>query len=105
LLAGCESEYDAFVAMDQSLWFRQNLHGRRFAVVLLHAHSNRWSDLEPLVPESFAVLFLAVRGKVTQVGVQGQLLLTKRPASRDQDGGPSAASPQNSFRWAAAGIG
>lgn len=55
--------------MDQSLRFQQNLHNRRLAVVLLHAHSNRLADLEPLVPELLAVLSIAVRGEVSHVGV------------------------------------
>lgn len=69
LLAACENDYDAFVTMDQSLRFQQNLRGRRLAVVLLHAHRNRLVDVEALVAELLAVLPNAVRGEVTHVGV------------------------------------
>jgi len=85
LLAACENEHDAFVTMDQSLRFQQNRRGRRLAVVLLHAHSNRLVDLEGLVPELLAVLPNAVSGEVTHVGVKRQLLLTTRPVYREQD--------------------
>jgi predicted nuclease of predicted toxin-antitoxin system len=69
LLAACEREYDVFVTMDQSLRFQQNLRGRNLSVVLVHARSNRLSDLEPIVPQLLAVLQTAVRGEVSHVGV------------------------------------
>jgi len=68
-LAACENDSDAFVRMDQSLRFQRNLHGRRLAVILLYAHSNRLVDVKALVPELLAVLPNAVRGEVTFVGV------------------------------------
>jgi hypothetical protein len=69
LLAACEGEYDAFVTMDQSLRFQQNLRDWQLAIVLVHARSNRLTDLEPLVPELLVVLTTAVRGAVSHVGV------------------------------------
>lgn len=68
LLAACEGEYDAFITMDQSLRFQQNLLGRTLSVVLLHARSNRLSDPEPLVPSLLAVLESAPSGAVSHVG-------------------------------------
>ena len=69
LLAACENDYDAFVTINQSLRFQQNLRGRRLALVLLHAHSKSLVDLEGLVPELLAVLPNAVLGEVMHVGV------------------------------------
>jgi hypothetical protein len=50
LLAVCEAEYDAFVTLDQSIRYQQNLRGRPIAVIILRAKSNRLEDLAPLVP-------------------------------------------------------
>jgi predicted nuclease of predicted toxin-antitoxin system len=37
LLDAAETEYDAFLTMDQSLRFQQNLRGRRLRIVLIGA--------------------------------------------------------------------
>lgn len=34
------SEFDAFITVDKSLQYQQNLSGLPIAVVVLHAHSN-----------------------------------------------------------------
>ena len=68
LLDAAAAEYDAFVTLDQSLRFQQNLAGRPIAVVVLRAHSNRVADLEPLVPELLRVLPTARPGQATLVG-------------------------------------
>ena len=60
--------YTAFLTMDQSLRFQQNLAGRPIAVVLVRARSNRLPDLAPLVPAIRAVLPGAPPGEVTVVG-------------------------------------
>ena len=69
LLDACAPEYDAFVTMDQSLQFQQNLSARPLAIVVLHARSNRLADLTPLVPALLAALLTAVPGHVLHVGV------------------------------------
>lgn len=68
LLAAAEAAgYGAFLTMDQSLRFQQNLAGRPLAVVLLRARSNRLPDLEPLAPAVLAALPSAPAGEVTVV--------------------------------------
>ena len=69
LLDAAAPEYDAFVTMDQSLRYLQNLRGRPIAIVVLRAASNRLSDLEPLIPELLRVLPIAASGEATLVGV------------------------------------
>jgi predicted nuclease of predicted toxin-antitoxin system len=69
LLDACAGEYSAFVTLDQSLPFQQNLRGRPIVVVVLRAHSNRLSDLEPWVPALLAALATAKAGEVLEVGV------------------------------------
>ncbi|MBK5256773.1 MAG: DUF5615 family PIN-like protein [Vicinamibacteria bacterium] len=69
LLDACAGEYSAFVTLDQSLPFQQNLRGRAIAVVVLRAYSNRLSDLEPWVPALLSALATAKSGDVLEVGV------------------------------------
>lgn len=47
LLAEAEAHFDVLVTVDQNLRYQQNLTGRRIAVVVLRARSNRLADLEP----------------------------------------------------------
>ncbi len=68
LLDAAAPEYDAFVTLDQSLRFQQNLAGRAIAVLVLRAHSNRVADLARLVPELLRVLPAAPHGQATLVG-------------------------------------
>ena len=68
LTAAARAGYDAFLTMDQSLRFQQNLVGRPIAVVLLRARSNRLPDLAPLVAAVLAALPGAPPGEVTVVG-------------------------------------
>ena len=68
LLTACQNEYDAFLTLDQSLRYQQNLRGRPIAALLLHARSNRLQDLSPLVPDILAALPTAPQGQVTLVG-------------------------------------
>ena len=50
LLDAAETEFDAFVTMDQSLRYQQNLSGRRLRIVVLRAVSNRLAVLAPSAP-------------------------------------------------------
>jgi hypothetical protein len=45
LLALAETEFDVLVAIDTNLQYQQNLTGRKIAIVILRAHSNRLEDL------------------------------------------------------------
>ena len=62
LLALAAAEFDAFVTVDKSLQYQQNLSTLPIAVVLLDAHSNELAALLPLVPHVERTLSsLAVR--------------------------------------------
>ena len=50
LLKLAESEFDVFVTVDQNLQFQQNLAGYEIGIVVLKAISNRFDDLQPLIP-------------------------------------------------------
>jgi predicted nuclease of predicted toxin-antitoxin system len=68
LLSTAASEYDAFITLDQSLQFQQNLAGRPIAVLVLRARSSRLADLQPLLAELLRVLPTAPPGRATLVG-------------------------------------
>ena len=50
LLDAADPQYDAFITMDQSLRFQQNLRGRRMRILLLRAPRNTLPVLAPLAP-------------------------------------------------------
>jgi hypothetical protein len=70
LLARAEHEFEAFVTVDHSLPFQQDLSRLSIAVIVLRAPSNRLTDLRGLLPQLLAALPLAKRGEVTWVGIE-----------------------------------
>lgn len=69
LLGRLADRCDAFVTVDKSMQFQQNLRGRPFPVILLRAHSNSLEHLVPLVPQVLAALEAAQPGELRVVGV------------------------------------
>ena len=67
LLKRAENEFEVFVTVDRNLSFQQNLARLRIAVVVLHAHSNRFQDLLPLAPKILMVLTTIKRGELVEV--------------------------------------
>jgi predicted nuclease of predicted toxin-antitoxin system len=64
-LAG--NRFDVFVTVDRNLPAQQNL-GSGLAVVVLQAPSNRFQDLEPLVPELVETLATITSGQLVRLG-------------------------------------
>ena len=64
LISAIEGRFDVLVTMDGNLPYQQNLKGRKLAVIVLRAKSNRISDLLPLVPELLRVLGTIAPGKI-----------------------------------------
>jgi predicted nuclease of predicted toxin-antitoxin system len=62
LLTLAAGEFDVFVTVDRNLSFQQNLAPLPMSVFVLHAKTNRLSDLRPLVPRLLAVIEAAPRG-------------------------------------------
>jgi hypothetical protein len=60
--------YDVLLTLDQNLLFQQNLRGRRVAVLVLSARSNRIQDLLPHVAALVEALPRCRPGEVTLVG-------------------------------------
>ena len=68
LLALAESEFDVLVSIDQNIRYQQNLTGRRIAIVILRAPSNRLADLRPVFPACLEALRSIRPGTVAEVG-------------------------------------
>ncbi len=67
LLALATERFDVFITVDQNLAAQQNL-GSGPAVVILMARSNRFQDLEPLVPELLEALETIGKGQLVRLG-------------------------------------
>ena len=68
LLALAAQEFDVFIAVDRNLAFQQHLPAFPIAVIVLHARSNRPSELRRLVPALLTAIPGARKGTVTDVG-------------------------------------
>ncbi|HTV30178.1 MAG TPA: DUF5615 family PIN-like protein [Xanthobacteraceae bacterium] len=68
LLALASERFDVFITADRNLSFQQNMTGLHIAVIVLHARTNRLSELLPLVPKLLSALEVAQPGAVTLVG-------------------------------------
>jgi hypothetical protein len=68
LLSLADGRFDAFVTIDRSLSFQQNISRFKLFLVVLHAKSNRLSDVAPLAPGILKALGGAVPGQATHVG-------------------------------------
>jgi hypothetical protein len=62
LLALATGRFDVFVTVDRNLSFQQNLAPLPISVFVLHAKTNRLSDLKPLVPSLLAAFETAPQG-------------------------------------------
>lgn len=67
LLDAAAGRFEAFITVDKSIPHQQALSHRPFAVLVLHAKTNRIVDLLPLVPKLRAVLKRLVPGTVFDV--------------------------------------
>lgn len=67
LLGAMGDLFDALVTVDKNLPKQQTISGRAFGVVVLRAHSNRFSDLLPLVPGLLSALGSVKPGEVLEV--------------------------------------
>jgi predicted nuclease of predicted toxin-antitoxin system len=69
LLAIAERQgFEIFLTMDKGLGYEQNLTGRRIAVIVLRAKSNRMADLTPLVDECVSKMRSIESGQIARIG-------------------------------------
>lgn len=68
LLSLAETEFDVFITVDRNLSFQQNLPKFNIAILILHASSNRLTDLKPLAPKILSALPTLIKGEAASVG-------------------------------------
>jgi hypothetical protein len=69
LLQRMHGEYDAFVTMDRSIEFQQNISALPFGVLVVRASSNRMMHLRPLVAAILEALASLQPGRLYRIGV------------------------------------
>ncbi len=69
LLRMAADEFDAFITMDRSIPYQQNLETIQIGIILLKADSNRDEDLVPLIPKVNSRLKTLKKGEVVSVGI------------------------------------
>lgn len=67
LLAKADGAYDAFVTIDSSLTFQQNIARFKLRLIVVHARSNKLADLIPLAPGILAALETCKSGETIHV--------------------------------------
>lgn len=68
LLSLAQGQFDVFLTVDRNLSFQNDVHNYALAVVVLHAKSNKLTDLRPLLPELLSKLHAVAPGRVIDVG-------------------------------------
>jgi predicted nuclease of predicted toxin-antitoxin system len=69
LLEFASTQFDVLVTIDRNLPAGQHQAGSSLAVVVLHARSNRFASLVPLLPQLRNALSTISRGQVVRVGL------------------------------------
>ena len=67
LLELAEREYDVLITLDTNIQYQQNLSGRRIAIIVLRAKSNRLAELLPLFPACIRLLATISPGEIIYV--------------------------------------
>ena len=70
LLAVAEVEFNVLITLDTSLRYQQNLAGRKIAIVVIHAQSNRLSDISPHFPACLKALEGIKPGDIIHIGTE-----------------------------------
>jgi predicted nuclease of predicted toxin-antitoxin system len=68
LLRLAEDVWDVLLTSDRRIKYQQNMTGRKVAIVVLCAKSNRMKDLLPLMPGLAQVLLSISPGQIVDVG-------------------------------------
>lgn len=68
LLRAADGAFDVLVTVDKSIRHQQNLQSFQIAVLVLNARTNRYEDLQPLVPRALEAIKTLQPGSVVLVG-------------------------------------
>ena len=63
-----EGKFDVFITIDSNLVSQQKLTNLQIALVVLRAKSNKFEDLEPLVPNILRSLTSIKPGQIIEIG-------------------------------------
>lgn len=63
-----DAGFDLFFTMDKGLQYQQNLAGRRLAILIVRARSNRLADLLPHLAACRSIMSSIRPGQVVRVG-------------------------------------
>jgi predicted nuclease of predicted toxin-antitoxin system len=72
LLALAENAYDLFFTLDKNLRYQQNLTGRKIAVLVVRAKSNRIADVRAHLPACLIAMSRIKPGQVVEVPTREQ---------------------------------
>jgi hypothetical protein len=67
LLALAEQAFDLFLTLDKNLRYQQNLEGRKIAILIVQAKSNRIADVRPYVPACLVAVQTIHPGQIVEV--------------------------------------
>lgn len=67
LIAAEAAQFDVLLTADQGFEFEQSMRGRRIAILIFRAKSNRLSDLVPLIPTCLAQLRSLQPGEIIRI--------------------------------------
>lgn len=68
LLAAASGRFDAFLTMDRSLQWQQQVSTFHLRVVVIRARSNSLLSIRPLIPDLLRILLIISPGQVVRVG-------------------------------------
>lgn len=68
LLGVAETKFEVLITIDTNLRYQQNLAGRRIAIVILRAYSNRLEHLRPYFQACVLALEKIKPGEIVEVG-------------------------------------
>jgi predicted nuclease of predicted toxin-antitoxin system len=68
LLQLMQGQFDVFITIDSNLLSQQKLTNLRIALIVLHAKSNKFEDIERLVPKTLQNLSSIKPGQVITIG-------------------------------------
>ena len=67
LLKAINDDFGVFITIDQNLVFQQNLHSVKIAVIILCARTNRFDDIQPLIPAILKALPMIKPGQIVRI--------------------------------------
>ena len=67
LLKAINDDFDVFITIDQNIVFQQNLKSVKMAVIVLCARTNRFDDIQPLIPAILKALPRIKPGQIIKI--------------------------------------